>query len=72
MSDPRLARLGELIVGYSLGLKRGQILRIDSPSVSVPLAEELYRAALRAGAYPYANVELESLPEILVAEGNGE
>jgi aminopeptidase len=72
MSDPRLARLGELIVGYSIGLKPGQVIRIDSPSVSTPLAEELYRASLRAGGYPYANVELESLPEILVAEGSGD
>src|SRR2546423_5228506 len=72
MNDPRLARLGELIVGYSIGLKPDQIIRIDSPSVATPLAEELYRAALRAGGYPYASVELESLPEILVAEGNGD
>ena len=72
MSDPRLARLGELIVGYSIGLQPDQILRIDAPTVSTPLAEELYRAALRAGGYPYASVELESLPEILVAEGSGD
>ena len=72
MNDPRLARLGELIVGYSIGLKPDQIIRIDSPSVATPLAEELYRAALRAGGYPYANVELESLQEILVAEGSGD
>jgi len=72
MSDPRLARLGELIVGYSIGLQPDQILRIDAPTVSTPLAEELYRAAVRAGGYPYASVELESLPEILVAEGSGD
>jgi aminopeptidase len=72
MSDPRLARLAELLVGYSVGLSPGQILRIDSPSVATPLAEELYRASLRAGGHPYASVELESLPEILVAEGNGD
>jgi aminopeptidase len=69
MSDPRLARLGELIVGYSLGLEQGKVLRVDTPLVGVPLALELYRAALRAGALPYINVELEQLPEILVLEG---
>ncbi len=72
MSDPRLARLGELIVGYSLELQPGQVLRIDSPTVAAPLAEDLYRAALRAGLLPYASVELESLPEILVSEGTGD
>jgi aminopeptidase len=68
--DSRVARLGELIVSYSLELERGQILRVDVPPVAAPLAIELYRAALRAGGHPYANVELEQLPEILVKKGN--
>ena len=72
MADPRLARLGELIVGYSLGLQAGKVFRIDTPYVGVPLAIELYRAGLRAGALPYANVELEELPEILVRDGSEE
>ena len=72
MSDPRLARLAELIVGYSLELKPGQVVRIDSPTIAVPLGEELYRAGLRVDGYPYVSVELESLPEILVREGNGD
>ena len=72
MSDPRLARLGELIVGYSLGLQAGKIFRIDTPDAGVPLAIELYRAGLQAGALPYANVELEQLPEILIREGSEE
>jgi aminopeptidase len=70
--DPRVARLGELIVSYSLELEPGQILRVDVAPVAAPLAVELYRAALRAGGHPYANVELEQLPEILVKKGNDE
>jgi aminopeptidase len=69
MADPRLARLAELIVGYSLGLEQEKVVRIDTPLVGVPLALEIYRAALRAGALPYTNVELEQLPEILILEG---
>jgi aminopeptidase len=72
MADPRLARLGELIIGYSLGLEAGKVMRVDTPMVGMPLALELYRAALRAGAFPYANVEVEQLPEILVLEGSDE
>ena len=70
MADPRLARLGELIVGYSLGLQPGKVFRIDTPYAGVPLAIELYRAGLGAGALPYVSVELEQLPEILVREGS--
>ena len=72
MRDPRVARLGELIVSYSLGLEKGQILRVDVPPVAAPLAVELYRAALAAGGHPYANVEPEQLQEILVKKGNDE
>jgi aminopeptidase len=70
MRDPRVERLGELIVSYSLGLEQGQILRVDVPPVAAPLGVELYRAALAAGGHPYTNVELEQLPEILVKKGN--
>ena len=70
MRDPRVARLGELIVGYSLGLEAGKVLRIDAAPVGSPLAVETYRAALAAGAHPYVHVELERLPELLLAEGS--
>jgi aminopeptidase len=72
MADPRLARLGELIVGYSLGLEAGKVLRVDVPLAGMPLALELYRAALRAGALPYVSAEVEQVPEILVQEGSNE
>jgi aminopeptidase len=72
MRDPRVARLGEVIVGYSLGLRPGRVLRIDAPPAAAPLALELYRAALAAGAHPYVNVGLERLPELLLKKGNDE
>jgi len=72
VSDQRVARLGELIVGYSLDLAAGKVLRIDAPPVASPLSVELYRAALAAGAHPYVNVELERLPELLLAEASEE
>ena len=72
MRDPRVARLGELVVNYSLGLQPGKVLRIDAPPVSAPLAIEIYRAALAAGAHPYVDLQLERLPELLLAEANDE
>jgi aminopeptidase len=72
VSDPRVARLAELTVSYSLGLKPGQVLRVDAPPVAAPLAIEIYRAALAAGAHPYVDLELERLPELLLAEASDE
>jgi aminopeptidase len=70
VTDPRLERLARLVVGYSLDLQPGKIVRIDSSATGLPLATELYAAALRVGAFPYVNVELESVTELLVAEGS--
>ncbi len=72
MTDPRVARLAELIAGYSLELRAGNVLRIDVAPIGAPFAVELYRAALRAGANPYVNIELERLPELLAREGSDE
>jgi aminopeptidase len=40
--------------------------------VAAPLAVEVYRAALAAGAHPYVDLQLERLPELLLAEANDE
>ena len=72
MTDPRVERLAGLVTGYSLDLKPGKTLRIDAATPGLPLATELYRAALRAGAFPYVNVELENVTEILLDEGSEE
>jgi len=69
MRDPRVAHLGELIVSYSLALEPGKVVRIDAPPVAAPLAVEIYRAALAAGAHPFVDVALERLPELLLADG---
>jgi aminopeptidase len=62
--DPRLEKLAELITGYSLGLEEGQVYRIDGEEVAVPLAVELYRAALRKGALAYTRIVPSGLDEI--------
>ena len=72
MDDPRVSRLADLIVGYSLGLRAGQVLRIDGGTVAAPLIVALHRSAIRAGAHVYADVELEGIPELLVREGTDE
>jgi aminopeptidase len=68
--DPRLARLATLLVDYSLGLREGEVLRINSTDSAAPLILELQKAAIARGAHAYANVALEGLSEILVAEGS--
>jgi aminopeptidase len=72
MSDPRVAKLGDLLVNYSLGLQPGRLLRIDAATVAAPLVAEAYRHALRAGAHPRTRIDVEGLDVIAVAESSEE
>jgi aminopeptidase len=72
VTDPRVARLAELLVGYSLDVREGQLVRIDGSELAGPLMIEAYRACLRRGALPYTHVRLSGLNEILVEEASPE
>jgi aminopeptidase len=70
--DPRVERLAELIVAYSLRVGEGQVMRINGEEAALPLAVALYQSALRAGALPYLHVVPAGLDEILLTEGTEE
>jgi aminopeptidase len=70
VSDPRVTRLADLIVGYSLELQPGQVFRIDGLDAASPLALAFYRSGLLAGAYPYTNLSLEGTLELLLEHGS--
>ncbi len=70
MTDPRVAKLAELLVTYSLELTPGQVVRLDGGTVAAPLVRELYREALRAGAYPRTRVEVEGIDVIAIGEAS--
>lgn len=72
MRDPRIEKLAELITGYSLGLREGQVYRIDGEEVAIPLAVALYRAALRRGAQPYTRIVPSGLDEIELQDASEE
>lgn len=66
MSDPRLAKLASVLVGYSTGVKPGDLVCIAAEPVAMPLVEATYEAVLRAGGHPYWMVRSESLTELLL------
>jgi aminopeptidase len=67
----RLQGLAEVLVGYSAGVKAGELVLLEGPVTVEPLIEELYRSVLRAGAHPVTRVAPE-LEEHLLAEGSDE
>jgi aminopeptidase len=69
--DPRIARLADVLVGYSAGVQPGELVLLESTVTVEPLVEELYRAVLRAGGQPTTRIGLD-LAEVLLYEGNDE
>src|SRR5579884_3151707 len=70
MVDLRVQKLAKVLVQYSLRLQPGDKLQIVSADVAAPLIREVYREAVRAGAYPETHIIIDGLEEILLKDGN--
>ena len=70
--DPRVGKLAEVMVDYSLSIKKGDSFKIRGPYHALPLIKEVYRRALRRGAFPYVEFISEPFGEILLKEGSDE
>ena len=71
MTDPRLIKWAQTLCHYSLELAPGQqlLIRVDEPAI--PLAREVYRVALRAGAHPHVQVLIDGLDETFLVRSLG-
>ncbi len=72
MRDPRLEKLADVIVNYSVGVKPGQLVRLSGPTVSLPLLMELYRKVLAAGGNPFVRMNAEETEEIFLKTATDE
>lgn len=72
MKDFRLERWADVLVNYSLGVKKGDLFQIKSRHLADPLIHEVYRLALRKGANPYLTYLGEGLNEIFYKEASKE
>jgi len=72
LGDIRISRLAKLLVHYSLRLKKGETVMIQSKIICAPLVREVYKEALLAGAHPMIFNSLEDDREILLKYGNDE
>jgi aminopeptidase len=70
MSDPRVAKLAQLLVNYSVAVTPGDKVLIRGNAAALPLVGETYRQVLRAGGFPTVFWEEELFTEILLREGS--
>lgn len=72
MQDPRLTKLADVLVNYSVGVQPGNLVKLSGTPVTRPLLVELYRAVIRAGGNPYVVMTPDECAEIRLAEGSDE
>ena len=69
-ADPRVARLAEVLVGYSPGVEAGRVVLIDSsPPRRAARRASCYRAVLAAGGHPRCALSLDGALEALLGGG---
>jgi aminopeptidase len=72
MRDSRLEKLADVLVNYSVGVKKGQIVRIVGAPVAQPLVVELYRKVVDAGGHPMVRMSPKETSEIFLKQGSDE
>jgi len=68
--DPRVEKLANVLLHYSLKLKKGQILKIRGEVVSMPLIKAAYAEAIRIGAHPFVQIIIPANEEMLLKHGS--
>jgi aminopeptidase len=72
MYDARVAKLADLLIRYSLKVRKGQYVRIGGSALAAPLITECYRAAVKRGAHVETRIAIEGLTEIFYKEASEE
>ena len=72
MCDPRLNKLAEVLVQYSVGVKKGDLVAISADPHSMPAVEAVFEAVLREGGHPSFRPRSESLQELTLRLGSDE
>ena len=71
-SERQVRRLAETLVRHSVKAKKGEIVRISTGELGRPLALEVFREVLRAGAHPLLSVGFEEASAIFYEEASAE
>jgi aminopeptidase len=61
MINPMYEKLAQLVVNYSLNIKKGERVIINSPTIAEELIRALYVEVLKVGAHPRLEMEIEGI-----------
>jgi aminopeptidase len=65
MQDPRIDKLADLMVNYSVKVKQGDKVAIRSSVLAEPLLKAVYVKVLQAGGHPLVVTEFPAISELL-------
>lgn len=68
MKDPRIEKLAENLINYSLGLKPGEKVLIESIGGELPLTKALIKQAYKAGGVPFVTIKNHEILRVLLNE----
>src|SRR5438477_10391830 len=63
MRDSRVDKLASVLVRYSTGVKKGDVVRIGGEVPGLPLMEALHEQALLAGAHPFIQLTTDTIDD---------
>lgn len=72
MSDPRINKLADVLVNYSVGVRPGDKVLISGSSLAAPLLKAVYIKALQAGGHPLMMVSLPDIDSLLYRYASNE
>jgi len=70
MSDPRLAKLADVLVNYSTRVNKGDLVAIRGDPIAWPAIEAAFESVLKAGGNPFYVPQPDRLAELLLEHGS--
>jgi aminopeptidase len=70
MADPRMQKLAEILVGYSVAVQPGDWVLINGHALALPLVNEVVRLVLRAGGNPTVMLGADEIEETILRESS--
>ena len=65
MADPRIEKLADLLVNYSVAVRPGDKVLVNGTSLAEPLLKAVYARVLRSGGHPLLMVSPQGADELL-------
>ncbi|BAS26478.1 aminopeptidase [Limnochorda pilosa] len=72
MPDPRLSKMAQVMVRYSVAVKPGDKVFVQGSELAAPLLREVLRETLRAGGHPDVHANVPGAMEVFFKEASEE